>query len=58
MSVIGTSLELNAQRKTNTYPSSTRKNLKFLNVPEGSIHSIYSKLAMRVFDVYIVKAVG
>ena len=29
-----------------------RKNLKFFNVPEVSIHSIYSKLAMRVFDVY------
>ena len=28
------------------------KNLKFFNVPEASIHSIYSKLAMRVFDVY------
>ena len=29
-----------------------RKNLKFFNVPEASIQSIYSKLAMRVFDVY------
>jgi hypothetical protein len=28
------------------------KNLKFFNVPEVTIHSIYSKLAMRVFDVY------
>ena len=28
------------------------KNLKFFNVPEASIQSIYSKLAMRVFDVY------
>ncbi len=28
------------------------KNLKFFRVPEGSINSIYSKLAMRVFDVY------
>jgi hypothetical protein len=29
-----------------------RKNLKFFRVPETSINSIYSKLAMRVFDVY------
>jgi hypothetical protein len=29
-----------------------RKNLKFLRVPEASILSVYSKLAMRVFDVY------
>jgi hypothetical protein len=28
------------------------KNLKFFNVPEANIQSIYSKLAMRVFDVY------
>ena len=28
------------------------KNLKLFRVPEGSINSIYSKLAMRVFDVY------
>ena len=28
------------------------KNLKFSNVPEASIQSIYSKLAMRLFDVY------
>ena len=28
------------------------KNLKFFNVPEASIPSIYSKLAMRVFDVF------
>jgi hypothetical protein len=28
------------------------KNLKFFNVTEASIQSIYSKLAMRVFDVY------
>ena len=28
------------------------KNLKFFKVPEASIQSIYSKLAMRVFDVY------
>ena len=28
------------------------KNLKFFNVPEASIQSIYSKLAMRVFDEY------
>jgi hypothetical protein len=28
------------------------KNLKFFKVPEASINSIYSKLAMRVFDVY------
>ncbi len=28
------------------------KNLKFFNVSEGNIQSIYSKLAMRVFDVY------
>jgi hypothetical protein len=28
------------------------QNLKFFNVPEASIHSIYSKLVMRVFDVY------
>jgi hypothetical protein len=28
------------------------KNLKFVRVPEASINSIYSKLAMRVFDVY------
>jgi hypothetical protein len=29
------------------------KNLKFFEVPEASIQSIYSKLAMRVFDVYV-----
>jgi hypothetical protein len=29
------------------------KNLKFFRVPEASINSIYSKLAMRVFDVYV-----
>jgi hypothetical protein len=29
------------------------KNLKFFNVPEASIHSVYSKLVMRVFDVYV-----
>jgi hydrogenase maturation factor HypF (carbamoyltransferase family) len=29
-----------------------RKNLKFFRVPEASIQSIYSKLVMRVFDVY------
>jgi hypothetical protein len=29
------------------------KNLKFFNVPEDSIQSISSKLAMRVFDVYV-----
>ncbi len=28
------------------------KKLKFFNLPEASIQSIYSKLAMRVFDVY------
>ena len=28
------------------------QNLKFFKVPEASIQSIYSKLAMRVFDVY------
>jgi hypothetical protein len=28
------------------------KNLKFFRVPEPSINSIYSKLAMRTFDVY------
>jgi len=28
------------------------RNLKFFRVPEVSINSIYSKLAMRVFDVY------
>ncbi len=28
------------------------ENLKFFRVPEDSINSIYSKLAMRVFDVY------
>ena len=28
------------------------KNLKFFNVTEASIQSIYSKLALRVFDVY------
>ena len=28
------------------------KNLKFFNVTEVSIQSIYSKLALRVFDVY------
>jgi hypothetical protein len=28
------------------------KNLKFFRVPEDSVQSIYSKLAMRVFDVY------
>ncbi len=28
------------------------KNLKFFNVPVVSIQSIYSKLTMRVFDVY------
>jgi hypothetical protein len=29
-----------------------RKNLKFFGVPEDSISSIYSNLAMRTFDVY------
>ncbi len=29
-----------------------RKNLKFFGVPEASISSIYSKLAMRTFNVY------
>ena len=29
-----------------------RDNLKFFGVPESSISSIYSKLAMRTFDVY------
>jgi hypothetical protein len=29
-----------------------RKNLKFVQVPEASIQSVYSKLTMRVFDVY------
>ena len=29
-----------------------RKNLKFFNVTDASIQSIYSKLEMRVFDVY------
>jgi hypothetical protein len=28
------------------------KNLKFFRVPEASINSIYSKLALRLFDVY------
>jgi len=28
------------------------KNMNFFNVPEASIQSIYSKLTMRVFDVY------
>ena len=28
------------------------KNLTFFRVPEASINSIHSKLAMRVFDVY------
>jgi hypothetical protein len=28
------------------------KNLKFFNVPETSIHSVYSKLEMRIFEVY------
>ena len=28
------------------------KNMKFFNVSEASIQSIYSKLTMRVFDVY------
>jgi hypothetical protein len=28
------------------------KNLRFFRVPEGSINSVYSKLAMRSFDVY------
>ena len=28
------------------------KNMKFFNVPEVSIQSVYSKLTMRVFDVY------
>jgi hypothetical protein len=30
-----------------------RNNLKFFGVPEASISSIYSKLAMRTFDVYV-----
>jgi hypothetical protein len=30
-----------------------RKNLKFFGVPEASISSIYSKLVMRTFDVYV-----
>ncbi len=29
-----------------------RKNLKFFQIPQASIQSVYSKLAMRVFDVY------
>ncbi len=29
------------------------KNLKFFRVQEASINSIYSKLAMRAFDVYV-----
>jgi hypothetical protein len=29
------------------------KNLKFFRVPETSINSIYSKLVMRAFDVYV-----
>jgi hypothetical protein len=29
------------------------KNLKFFNVPGSSIQSIYSKIVMRVFDVYV-----
>ena len=29
------------------------KNLKFFNVPETRIQSTYSKLVMRVFDVYV-----
>ena len=29
-----------------------RNNMKFFGVPEASISSIYSKLAMRTFDVY------
>jgi hypothetical protein len=29
-----------------------RTNMKFFGVPEASISSIYSKLAMRTFDVY------
>ena len=28
-------------------------NLKFFNVSEASIQSVYSKLTMRVFDVYV-----
>jgi len=28
------------------------KNMKFFNVPEASIQSVYSKLTMRVFDIY------
>jgi hypothetical protein len=28
------------------------KNLKFFNVPDAGIQSIYSKLKMRVFDIY------
>jgi len=28
------------------------QNLKFFKVPEASIQSVYSKLTMRVFDVY------
>ena len=28
------------------------KNMKFFNVTEASIQSVYSKLTMRVFDVY------
>ena len=28
------------------------KNMKFFKVPEASIQSVYSKLTMRVFDVY------
>ncbi len=30
-----------------------RNNMKFFGVPEASISSIYSKLAMRTFDVYV-----
>ena len=28
------------------------KNMKFFKLPEASIQSVYSKLTMRVFDVY------
>jgi hypothetical protein len=30
------------------------KNLKFFNVTEASIESTYSKLVMRIFDVYVI----
>jgi hypothetical protein len=52
MSVIDTSIDQNVTGVRSVNKQDLIKNLKFFNVPETNIQSIYSKLAMRVFDVY------